>query len=967
MKNYREGLRMRYSELLNYSMDLIFIYDLHGNLIDANQIALDTLGYNREEMTKITLSDLFKEEGFLKIKDQMKKVTNGVKSKKINSIQIITKQNISISINSYPVPLFKNDQIYAVLNIARKRNHIESKRVKNQGREKKFKYADHYNFLSDQANDMVTVINDNFEYEYINEDASFRLMGYKEEDILGTPAINLIHPEDRKEIFKIARQGFGNGEANAEFRFRHKDGHWVWLESRGKVFTDHEGNKKGLIISRDITERKRTEKKLKERIKELTCVYKIYEVIQQIDLELEEVLQKTVELIPPAWQFPDITSAKISYEKKEYRTPNYNETKWKMLTPISLDGDKKGEIEVCYLKKRPEFKNGVFLNEEQYLIENIAAILETYIREMEAEKALKQSKERYWDLIEHGPYPILLLDFDGKIIDCNNELETLLKMERGDIIGKKFYNLEIYLRDDKLEKLKNNFKDLISGRSPETFEFQIRNKVNQIRWVKVNSKRYKYKDIQYIQSIITNITESKETQKLKDQLNRELKKKVQERTKELEKANKLIRRKLDFEQIISKISSRFVGTIEIDKAINAALRDLGELSKASRVYIFFFNEDETMSNMYEWCADGVSAEIDNLQNLPKDMFPWWMKKLNQGEFIHIENVLELPKEASAEKEILENQGIKSVLVYPIYVKNKLHGFIGYDYVKQTREWEQSMLISLKIVSEIIGNKIEHQNALRKERLYLEQVSKASQFKSQFMASMSHELRTPLNSIMGFTDLLLEESYGKMKASQREFLENIRSSSQHLLNLINEIMDISKIESGAMDLKVERISIKPFLDNMVSEFKPVLKEKNLEMKLEGLDPSKEIQADPIKLKTIFNNLISNAVKFTLDGTITIKFEETKENWEFQVEDTGIGIKEENYEKIFREFQRIESPYIRNTEGTGLGLPLTRRIVNLHGGEIWFESKTGKGTIFTFTLPKTKKEQKASKIHDFLERL
>jgi len=1096
MKYYRERIKRKYKDLLKYSMDLIFIHDLQGNLMDANEIALHTLGYNREEIKQKTLSDLFQEVDLLKIKDQMNKTTKGIKSKKSNIVKIITKKKNSISIDTYPIPLFKNDEIYAFLNIARKRNHIDNNPVKNRGIEKELKYTDQYSFLSDQANDMVTVINDNFKYEYINEDASLKLMGYKEEDILGMPAIHLIHPEDKEEIFKIANRGFDNGEANAEFRFKHKDGHWVWLESRGKVFTDNEGNKKGLIISRDITERKHAQHKLKERIKELTCLYKIYEVIQQQNLELKEGLQKIVDLIPSALQFPGITCTKISYKNKEFRTSSYNETKCKISTPINIDGKKKGEIKVFYLEQTQEFDEGPFLKEERALIENISAILETYIKEKEAkkalkqseqkyhslfnnmsaafayhraiydengkpidyiflevnshfekiiglkrkdiigkkvtdvlpgiendpanwierygevarkdeqiefedyseplqrwyyvtayspkkkhfacvfmditeqkeaEKALKQSKERYWDLIEHGPYPILLLDFDGKIIDCNKELKDLLKMERGRIIGKKFYNLEIYLRDDKLEKLKSNFKELISGKSPETFEFQISNKDNEIRWVKANSKRYKYKDIQYIQTTITDITDIKETQKLKDQLNRELKKKVQERTKELEKANKLIRRKLDFEQIISKISSRFVGTIDIDKASNAALKDLGDLSKASRVYIFFFNEDGTMSNTYEWCADGVSSEIDNLQNLPKDIFPWWMKKLNQGEFIHIENVSELPKEASAEKEILENQGIKSVLVYPIYVKNKLHGFIGYDYVEQTREWEHSMLISLKIVSEIIGNKIEHQKTLRKERLYLEQVSKASQFKSQFMASMSHELRTPLNSIMGFTDLLLEESYGTMKASQREFLENIRSSSQHLLNLINEIMDISKIESGAMELKIERISIKPFLDNILSEFKPILKEKNLEMKIDGLLTSKEIQADPIKLKTIFNNLISNAVKFTLDGTITINFNESKENWEFQIEDTGIGIKKDDYEKIFKEFKRIESPYIRSTDGTGLGLPLTRRIVNLHGGEIWFESEIGKGTIFTFTLPKTKKEQNTTKIHGFLERL
>ncbi|MFO8019682.1 MAG: PAS domain S-box protein [Promethearchaeia archaeon] len=1095
MRYSKDRIRKKYSGLFNYSKDLIFIHDLQGNLLDANERAVKAFGYNRDEISSITLPDLFIQESMAKIKKQIKKISKGNKPTRDNIFKMKTKQGEIISINSYGIPLCKNDNVHAILNIARKVNSKNLTKKKSES-EITLESEKKYGFLSDQANDMVMVINDNFEYEYINEDAFYRLMGYKKEDILGVQAIKLVHPDDKEKILKLAKKGFKNGEASAEFRFRDKDGHWVWLESRGKTFTDNKGNLKGIIISRDITERKKTKKKLRERIKELGCLYKIYELIQKANSELEEIFQKIVKLIPKAWQFPKITCAKISYEGQEFKTTNYNKTKWKLSTKITINGQPKGAIKVYYLEQTPEFDEGKFLKEERDLIENIATILETYIREKMAEKALKQSEQkyrslfnnmsagfayhralydqkgkpidyiflevnshfeklsglkkeniigkkvthvlpgiendpanwigrygkvaltgnqiefenfseplqrwyyvtayspkkeyfacifmditeqkrvekklkesekRYYDLIEHAPYPILLLDFESKIIDCNKELENLLKMDKGKIIGKKFYNLDIFIEEKKLNKLKRNLNDLFSGNEPELIEFRIKNRENQIRWIKTNSRHFRYEDGQYVQMILADITSIKETQKLKDQLNRELEKKVQERTKELEKVNKLIRRKLNFEKVISKISSRFVGTINLDKAITATLEDLGESSAADRVYIFLFNDDGTMSNEYEWCAEGVSAEKDNLQNLPKSMFPWWIETLKKRNFIHIENVSNMPPEASTEEEMLEEQGVKSILVYPIYVEDKLYGFIGYDNLEETRKWERSMLTSLKIVSEIISNKFEHQLALRKQKLYLEQVTKASQFKSQFMASMSHELRTPLNSIIGFTDLLLEEAYGKVEESQFEFLENISSSSQHLLNLIDEIMDISKIESGAMELQIEEISIKPFLDNVISEFKPILKEKGLEVKINGTENPRKIQADPIKLRSIFYNLLSNAVKFTVNGTISIDFSETEKFWEFQVRDTGIGIKKEDYDKVFKEFKRIESPYISNSEGTGLGLPLARRVVNLHGGRIWFDSELGVGTTFFFTLPKMKKAQKRGKIQKFFDKL
>ena len=180
---------------------------------------------------------------------------------------------------------------------------------------------------------------------------------------------------------------------------------------------------------------------------------------------------------------------------------------------------------------------------------------------------------------------------------------------------------------------------------------------------------------------------------------------------ELKKAEGDIKFRLELEKTISSISSRFVGISDIDDAITATLEDIGKLSGASRAYLFLFNEDGiTMDNTHEWCDEGVSPQIDTLKNLPKDTFPWWMKKLQDNETIHITDISKLPVEANAEKEILESQDIKSLLVLPLYMGRELKGFIGFDNVIKTGNWADNDITLLRISSEILENALERKKA-----------------------------------------------------------------------------------------------------------------------------------------------------------------------------------------------------------------------------------------------------------------
>ncbi len=240
--------------------------------------------------------------------------------------------------------------------------------------------------------------------------------------------------------------------------------------------------------------------------------------------------------------------------------------------------------------------------------------------------------------------------------------------------------------------------------------------------------------------------------------------------------------------------------------------------------------------------------------------------------------------------------------------------------------------------------------LEQQRQYQEQLIKSSQFKSDFMASMSHELRTPLNSIIGFTDILIEKFYGDINEKQDHYLHNVKTSAEHLLNLINDILDISKIEAGKVELNFRDFNLLNLVSQIKIELKPFYKKKKLKFNCIGIKKDTIIHADPIRFKEILLNLLSNSVKYTQKGWIKIDFTEDKENWKFKIIDTGIGIGKDDYEIIFKEFKRVKSDYVNSIEGTGLGLMFTKKLVELHNGNITFTSKLGKGSTFSFTIPK-----------------
>jgi signal transduction histidine kinase len=299
--------------------------------------------------------------------------------------------------------------------------------------------------------------------------------------------------------------------------------------------------------------------------------------------------------------------------------------------------------------------------------------------------------------------------------------------------------------------------------------------------------------------------------------------------------------------------------------------------------------------------------------------------------------------------IAEGLGYRSVLAVPLLLEDRIMGGL-------TVWRKQPGGFALEVVHLLQTFAAQSSLALQNARLFREiedksqQLEAASRHKSEFLANMSHELRTPLNAIIGFSEVLLERMFGEVNAKQTEYLQDILASGQHLLSLINDILDLSKVEAGRLELELGRFHLPTALDNALT----LIRERAIQHGItltQGVDERVGyIVADERKVKQILLNLLSNAVKFTPEGgRVGVTATASNDAFTIAVSDTGIGIAPEDQAAVFEEFRQVGRDDARKQEGTGLGLTLAKKFVELHGGRIWVQSQVGQGSTFTFTLP------------------
>jgi GAF domain-containing protein len=316
--------------------------------------------------------------------------------------------------------------------------------------------------------------------------------------------------------------------------------------------------------------------------------------------------------------------------------------------------------------------------------------------------------------------------------------------------------------------------------------------------------------------------------------------------------------------------------------------------------------------------------------------------------IQVPDILAAPAESRV-RGALVRAGYRALLAVPLVREDHLLG--GLTVIrKATGAFEPEVIELLRTFATQSALAIQNARLFREIEDKSRQLEAASRHKSEFLANMSHELRTPLNAVIGFSEVLLQRMFGELNAKQDEYLKDIYASGQHLLSLINDILDLSKIEAGRMELAPASYHLPTVLENAVTLVRERAARHGIALHLD-LDPRLgELVGDERKVKQVLLNLLSNAVKFTPEGgRISLKARLTAGAVEVAVTDTGIGIAPDDQMAVFEEFRQVGTDETRKQEGTGLGLTLAKKFVDLHGGRIWVESELGRGSTFTFTLP------------------
>jgi signal transduction histidine kinase len=303
---------------------------------------------------------------------------------------------------------------------------------------------------------------------------------------------------------------------------------------------------------------------------------------------------------------------------------------------------------------------------------------------------------------------------------------------------------------------------------------------------------------------------------------------------------------------------------------------------------------------------------------------------------------------SSVRDTLVRFGYRALLSVPLLREDQIIGSLSFNR-KEPGEFLPEVVDVLKTFATQSALAIQNARLFREIADKSRQLEAASRHKSEFLANMSHELRTPLNAIIGFSEVLAEKMFGDVNAKQAEYLQDILESGRHLLSLINDILDLSKIEAGHMELEPADFDLPGAIDNALTLVRERATRRGITLGRTIDERLGIVHGDERKVKQILLNLLSNALKFTPEGgRIDVGAGRHDDVTEVSVADTGIGIAPADQEAVFEEFRQVGAAE-RKAEGTGLGLALTRKFVELHGGKIWVQSELGRGSIFTFTLP------------------
>ena len=717
---------------------------------------------------------------------------------------------------------------------------------------------------------------------------------------------------------------------------------------------------------------------LGERVKDLNCLYAISNLAERQGISLEEIIQGIVELVPSAWQYPDITCARIILEGKEFRTENFRETTWKQASDINLQGDRIGTLEVRYLEEKTEMEEGPFLKEERNLIDAIAEQSGRIIEHRRIEEALRESEEKFRAIFNAARDGVVLVDSEtGYISDCNPEFErqTGRKLEQ----LKKLKIWEIRL-SEKMGAAREKFLEVREEGAGGSAELEFQKPDGEVTPIEFKSKVASIRGRQYLLSIARDITLRKRT----------------------EQALQASEERYALAQRAASVGSWDWDILTGDLQWSDQIEPMfgfprGEFGATYEAFLNCVHPEDR-----KYVEDSVNAAVEKNEDYdiehriiwPEGTIRWVSEK---GDVFRDETgrpirmlgiVQDITKRKQAEEALLRERdnliSILGAMQDGVYIVNKqydieyvnpvleeefgsVEGKKCYEYFHHRREacpwcrnqevfagetvrWEWYFSKNQRTYDLIDTPVNNPDGSVSKLAIFrdITERKRLDQLKDEFIGLVSHELRSPLTVVIGAVNTALTEGERLSAEETRQLLEDAASEAESLSHLLANLLELSRVQADRLFLHVEPISIENAIQNTIEQVKQQSPKSQFVIDLPKRLPL--VPADQLRVERILYNLLQNAVKYSPQGgDIKVFAKPDKKHLVIGVSDQGIGISPHDQAKLFEPFQRLEDSRLDGVKGIGLGLLVCRRLVEAHGGRIWVESEPGRGSTFFFTLP------------------
>ena len=784
--------------------------------------------------------------------------------------------------------------------------------------------------LLDSAGEGIFGVDTSGKTTFLNPAVS-HMLGFSSEELIGQPIHALIHhsypdgseyPQKDCPMAKAFTEGTMH-QIDDEVLWR-KDGTSVPVEYHSTPIKK-DGEIVGAVVTfNDITERKNTEMEIQEREKNLRTIYE-NSPVGMIHFDSKGTIincnDKFIELMGSSREkligFNTAKQTENEGVRAAILKALAGETAEFEGGYTSVTGSKTNFLRMAFNPTEP----GTSPTEVITTVEDVS-------ERMNMEAALREREEYFRAVFNNAGVGIVSTDENGRFVRVNDTFLEFIGYTWDEI---KEMSPQDFTHPDYSEKTSEMYQKQVNGEI-DLYRMETRylRKDGNERWGEVRSAPIRNEGGALVASVttITDVTERKRN--------------------EVEQA-----RRLRAEKAMAAVSQALLSSDTEEGTLQKALKQLVAAAQVDRVYVFqnYENADNElcMQMIFEACAPGIEVCMDKheLNHRPYSRgLSRWEEELSHDSPI-MGPVDSFPVE---EQDVFKAQGALSVLLIPVQVKGEWFGFMGFEDTYLRRHWGASDLALFGTNAEIIGAFLARQHAEEEIREARDAAQDATRAKGDFLANMSHEIRTPMNAIIGMSHLALQT---ELTSKQLDYVNKIDASAKSLLGIINDILDFSKIEAGKLDME----SIEFHLDDVLSNLSTLVGDKAQEKNLELLfSTSKDVPlgllGDPLRVGQVLINLANNAVKFSEKGMILVSTDLIERSDEsvmlkFSVRDTGVGLTEEQRGKLFKAFSQADTSTTRKYGGTGLGLTISKRLVEMMGGDIWVESVPGQGSTFIFT--------------------